>query len=222
MRRHRLPWLKSHSYPPIRLLLYLLGRCLKCATNAFSKYWMREFINILENAEAGALTRPSKPLDEDGWMTGERPRQQADDVDAVENFLNSLPLYQRNDSVFIKTENGDAALSFKQIGNQPTVEIHWLAAIGRGSGRAAMSLITKAADENGITLRLDAVPMDAQGEGKTLSSEQLEKFYGSFGFVPYRRRGTYPSMRRKPNLIRTLSGVFPPRQQQAAGIPSGF
>ena len=68
-----------------------------------------------------------------------------------------------------------------------SVAVKWLASIHRGAGHAALAAIIKAADRHGATLELTARPERPPGEGKQMTPEELEAFYGGFGFVVTRR-----------------------------------
>ena len=92
--------------------------------------------------------------------------------------------YWRN---FITTPKGIAEANLMMVfgADKPTLEIQTLLSKDRGSGRAALEMLTKAADEHGVYLQLDPVPLDPPegGEGVKMSKEKLESFYAQFGFV---------------------------------------
>ena len=87
---------------------------------------------------------------------------------------------------FITTPKGIAnATLMTSVGeDRPTVEIMHLQAVDRGAGRAALEILTKAADQNGVSLKLDPVPLEPSpgSEGVMMPKADLEAFYAEFGF----------------------------------------
>ena len=161
-----------------------------------------------EDTASGKMTAGEKEIKDSGDEV--TPTYTADNKsgnDPQTRFLLSLPLYDRHLSAntvwpFITTPKGVAALTLKEMYgvDNPSVEIYQLSAVDRGSGRAAMEMMTGAADQHGVTLELNPVPLSAQGEGKRLSTTKLEKFYAGFGFKQIGKRDAegYIRMRRDP------------------------
>jgi hypothetical protein len=133
---------------------------------------------------------------------GEAPKG---DVDAFEKELDvkELKLSPNTSWMYVDTPKGQAGLDIHDLhnSNKPGVEIHWLTAQERGSGRAAMERVTELADKHGIYVSLWARPLPGQGanEGFTPKKAQLENFYRGFGFeVDRRDNGKYAYMIRAP------------------------
>lgn len=130
---------------------------------------------------------------------------------AVSAMVQSLPVYEEHVNPnttweFISTPKGVAGLTMHDMygGDGPRAEIHWLTAVDRGAGRAAMEMLTRAADEHGVTLQLNAVPLDVNegDKGKKLPKTKLEEFYKGFGFRVERRDRSgdrYATMVRDPD-----------------------
>jgi hypothetical protein len=96
----------------------------------------------------------------------------------VKAFFDELPFTPP----LFTTAKGDAVVHLMLL-RDGHVAVKWLASLHRGAGRAALALITAAADRHGVTLELTARPQRPAGEGKKLSTEKLEAFYAGFGFV---------------------------------------
>jgi predicted ABC-type ATPase/2'-5' RNA ligase len=127
------------------------------------------------------------------------------DVDAFEKELDvkELKLSPSTSWMYLDTPKGQAGLDIHNLysSSKPGVEIHWLTAQERGSGRAAMDRVTELADKHGIYVSLWARPLPGQGanEGFTPKKAQLENFYRGFGFeVDRRDNGKYAYMIRAP------------------------
>ena len=112
--------------------------------------------------------------------------------DRFDSFIGELPYY----APLLNTPKGDAAVYFHVLPGSPlTIEVKYLVALERGAGRAAMEIITAAADKHRVTLTLNAVPQKKVVAGKRLSVPKLQKFYSGFGFTPDKR---FAAMRRTP------------------------
>jgi hypothetical protein len=112
--------------------------------------------------------------------------------DRFDSFIGELPYY----APLLNTPKGDAAVYFHVLPGSPlTIEVKYLVALERGAGRAAMEIITAAADKHRVTLTLTAVPQKKVVAGKRLSVPKLQKFYSGFGFTPDKR---FAAMRRTP------------------------
>ena len=80
------------------------------------------------------------------------------------------------------TPKGDAVVHMV-LRRDGDVAIKWLASIHRGAGRAALTIMTEAADRHGVKLEIVARPQPPAGAGKKMSPAELEAFYAGFGFV---------------------------------------
>jgi len=101
---------------------------------------------------------------------------------AIEQFFDELPFTPP----LFTTPKGDAVVHLT-LQRDGSVCVRWLASLQRGAGRAALAAIVKAADRHGVTLELMAKPERPPGEGKRMTPDELEAFYGGFGFVVTRR-----------------------------------
>jgi GNAT superfamily N-acetyltransferase len=110
---------------------------------------------------------------------------------------------------YVDTDKGQAGLNLKDTYDTTanSVEIHWLTAQERGSGRAALEHLCKIADKYGVRLMLWAVPLAGQGANKGFSMKQkkLERWYEEFGFKVKRRdqrtRQKFAWMVRNPKKV---------------------
>ena len=120
--------------------------------------------------------------------------------------IKQLPVSSNSFWSYVDTPKGRAGLHINDLYTlkDDRVELHWLTAEKRGSGRAAMEQIVKAADEYGITLQLWPTPLEGIGdnEGFQPSAAQLRRFYADFGFTV--ERWEYPRRKDKgaPLLVR--------------------
>ncbi len=73
---------------------------------------------------------------------------------------------------------------------------------GQGEGTQVMRLLCDLADEHGVTLGLDPVPLKRHPGQQRTTTTQLKTFYGRFGFV--RNRGILPD---GPSFIRLAQRV---------------
>jgi hypothetical protein len=105
-------------------------------------------------------------------------------LDLVEGaYLN--PLYQR-EWVFMDEETPLAGVVLMQVPHEiiaNRVHIAELRAMSKGGGRKAMELITKRADEMGVSLDLSPVPRRAGFYMKPMTLRKLVAWYKKFGFV---------------------------------------
>lgn len=203
-----------------------------------------QFVSKGGKAETTGAWRATDVAKENSWeatasglnTAGEREiRESGDEVvrtrtgtGPVGEFIDSLPIYDRylNQNTvhtFMTTPKGIAGVTINDLHSSkaPLAEIYWLTAVDRGAGRAAMEMLTKAADERGINLQLDAVPLRAMGEGKSLTKAKLEKFYEGFGFHRVGKRSAgYAKMSRLATKQKTAwRATDAKRDEPAADVP---
>jgi len=127
------------------------------------------------------------------------------DVDVKHEHISSNEIWE-----YVDTPKGKAGLALKDLyrNDRPEIEIHWLTAMKRGSGRAALEHVMQMADKHGVTLSLWALPLAGAGEneGFSLSPRRLEKFYREFGFKKDRTEDGVSHMTRVPKKLRSAGG----------------
>lgn len=104
---------------------------------------------------------------------------------------------------YVETAKGQATVNINRMGPDK-IELFWLIATKRGAGRGAMEVICELADQFGVTIKLDAIPLN--GEKNIVNLEQLVRFYKGFGFIQKGKNKEhqgikYPVMVRVPKVL---------------------
>lgn len=174
----------------------------------------KQNVRHLGGPGSGNFGHSGRPGEVGGSSEGEKPTYESIRK-ATTGFLNDVNIQQEEVSAnsfweYVDTPKGQAGLSLKEVyrNDRPEFEIHWLTAMKRGSGRAALEHVTQMADKHGVTLSLWALPLAGQGEneGFALPKRRLEKFYREFGFKKDRTEDRTSHMTRPPRKLRGAGG----------------
>lgn len=183
--------------------------CAVGETQAFyEKFGFHDLGDCQMRREPAGLSEDAEPKTE---KPPERPNPSWYRSSPVDHFIHELEQnhmwVQELDPGFfwhyVETIKGKATVNINRMGPDK-VELFWLIATQRGAGRGALEVICELADKYGVTIKLDAIPLN--GEKNIVNLEQLVRFYAGFGFI---QRGKnkehqgikYPVMVRVPRML---------------------
>ena len=110
---------------------------------------------------------------------------ETDFLDGMSKHITSTQVNKNTTWEHIKTPYGDCTVDIKSSeiyrGPVPCVHLYWLVAKAQGAGRYSLNLVCGEADKAGVAIELYALPLG--GGAYKPTSEQLIRFYRSFGFV---------------------------------------